>query len=289
MSVVSRVDSEVTTGGLSELISSMGLPVRPSVLEDVDRLLASDDAAVEDLSRLISLDVALSAAVLKVANSPIYSGSRNVGTLHEAVSFLGLKRLRSLLTDVLLRAVLAKSSMALPRFWDVSAKRAFACRTMAEKLNCLDAESAQSFGLFCDVGVPLLAQKFPDYLQTLQLANNDVEQSFTAVEQAAHQTDHALVGAIMARTWGLATPLCLAIRLHHDYNALANGALPKSVGSLIAFSVMAERMIQSFEGRNHSREWEKGGAIALAFLGLNEEEFDELSDVVHEGFGHSVC
>lgn len=58
--------------------------------------------------------------------------------------------------------------------------------------------------------------RFPDYRSTLRVANQSAATSFTEVEQAAHDTDHALIGALMARRWGLPKVVSDAIRLHHD-------------------------------------------------------------------------
>jgi hypothetical protein len=57
--------------------------------------------------------------------------------------------------------------------------------------------------LFFDVDIPLLMYRFPDYGQTLNICNNEAQRTFTEVEQSLHHTDHALIGGIVARSWGL--------------------------------------------------------------------------------------
>lgn len=80
--------------------------------------------------------------------------------------------------------------------------------------------------MFCDVGIPLLMRRFPTYRHTLAACNAETSRSFTQVEQAAHHTDHALVGAMMARSWGVEPLLCQAIRLHHDYAIFQDPKVP---------------------------------------------------------------
>ncbi|HEX5388561.1 MAG TPA: HDOD domain-containing protein [Burkholderiaceae bacterium] len=46
------------------------------------------------------------------------------------------------------------------------------------------------------------------------------DRSFTQTENANHRTDHAVVGAIVARTWRLPQPVAIAIRLHPAFEAV---------------------------------------------------------------------
>lgn len=286
---MNSVETEVKSAGLADLVSSLGIPARPSILEDIEKELKKEDSSMATLTRLVTMDVALSAAVLKVVNSPFYGMSRRAESLAEAISMLGLTRLQSLVTDLVLKNVLSNANMQLPRFWDTSAKRAYACMVMAKKRRYCAPDVAHTFGLFCDVGIPLLLQRFPTYGLTLQNANHETQRRFTDVEQAAHKTDHALVGAIMARSWGLPTNVGLAIRLHHDYDMMVSGETSKEVANLIAMSVLADGIIHLYEGRNNSAEWSKGGTRAQQVLDLQAEEFDELLEDIHHGFNENLA
>ena len=91
----------------------------------------------------------------------------------------------------------------LTSFWDVSGKRSNAMRCLARELPGVEVDIAQSFGLFRDVGIPLLMQRFPEYGWVLRDCNSNPGRSFTEVERAQIETDHALVGSLMARSWGI--------------------------------------------------------------------------------------
>ena len=56
--------------------------------------------------------------------------------------------------------------------------------------------------------------------------------------------------------------------------------------SLVALSLLAERALQAYQGMPDSLEWNKGGARALAYLGLSEEEATDLLDQVTDSFSH---
>jgi HD-like signal output (HDOD) protein len=70
---------------------------------------------------------------------------------------------------------------------------------LASRMRICSANIAHTFGLFCDIGIPLLLERFPDYQETLVLAGNDVNEKFTAIEQKRHSTSHTSIGALMAR------------------------------------------------------------------------------------------
>ena len=146
---------------------------------------------------------------------------------------------------------------------------------------------AHTYGLFTEVGIAILLQRFPGrqgYLSTLDQSNALAEGSITALEQSIHAVDHALVGALTARTWGVSQTAVLATRLHHEYAAWL-GPMPPQVRELLALGLVCETIIQRFqEGLNRHAEWAKGSAVALEALGIDEAELGDWAEDVHEQF-----
>lgn len=270
------------------LVRSIGIPPRPTIVMQLQAEMGQDDPDLRRIASLVSADVAMTAAVLRVVNSPAYGASRKVETVDQAISMIGLKQVSTLVTGLVLRNVLRTDGPQLTRFWDVSSKRAFAMARLARGLRGVDIDVAQTFGLMCDVGIPLLMQRFPDYGQTLKTCNDDMSRSFTEVEQAAHGTDHAMIGGLMARSWGIADSVCLAIRLHHDYTVFRDAHAAPLVTRLIAMGLVAEAAIQRFARMNASTEWNKGGDLALGALMLGDGEFEDWIDTLLEGFALGV-
>jgi len=260
---------------VDQLLRGIVIPPRPSLLADVQKEIASSDPDLARLAQLIGRDVAMSAAVLHAVNSPFYGLTRRVDSLAQAVSLLGLRPIGSLVTGLLLRQALPAKGPNLTRFWDVSAKRSFAMVQLARRLRGVDADQAHAFGLFCDVGIPLLMQRFTDYVETLKQANAEAARAFTAVERERHQTDHALVGSLMARTWGAPVEVCQAIRLHHDYALFHDAAVPEPVSRMVAMGLVAERAIQLHAGMNRGSEWDKAGESAAGTLMLSGTDVED--------------
>jgi len=270
-----------TADPVETLIRSIRIPPRPSLLISMQQELDSPEPSQQAIARIISSDVAMSAALLKLANSSIY-GRRTVKSIDQALLFLGLNQVASLMTGLLARQAISPRHAALAGFWEVSSRRAQAMMVLSRRLHLGAPDVAHTFGLFCDTGIPLMMEKFPDYAETLDLAAASA-QPFARVEHARHLTNHAVIGSLLARNWGLPTDVSWSILHHHDYEVIADRATPESVRSLIAASVLSERAIQNYQGME-SNEWDKGGELACAYFGLQESEASDLADELLEAF-----
>jgi HD-like signal output (HDOD) protein len=232
--------------------------------------------------------VGLTVAVLKTVNSPLYGLSRKAESVEQAVNLIGIKQLSGLVTAIALRTAMRGGSETLSNFYDLSSKRAYALARLAKQLKNVDPQQAQTFGLFCDVAIPLLIARFPTYLDTLALAHTEMERSFTEVEHANHHTDHALIGAIMAKSWGLPHNISLAIRLHHDYAIFLDPKVPRDIGAMVAMGLLAEVAIHRHSGLGLSAEWAKGGDYVAGALVLAPTDIEELLDQLVEDFTSGV-
>ncbi|MDZ4162351.1 MAG: HDOD domain-containing protein [Burkholderiales bacterium] len=284
-----QAEAQLLAHDTDALVKDIGIPPRPSMLVDLQTEMAKDEPNFRRIGALVSTDVAMTVALLKVANSPLYGLSRRCETVDQAVAMLGLKQVGSIVTGLVLRKVLPVNGPQLVRFWDVSGKRAHAMARLARQLGGVGVDVAQSFGLFCDVGIPLLMGRFPTYGKTLKACNEETVLSFTEVEHAAHQTDHALVGGMMARGWGLSPTLYKAIRLHHDYEIFHDRHTPPEIIRLIAMGLVAEVAIQRFAGLNSSTEWNKGGDLAAGALVLSDLDVEETIERLLEDFSQGLA
>lgn len=273
-----------TEQSVDALVKTIRIPPRPSLLADVQAELAQDEPDPKRLAAIIANDVALSASLLKLANSSFFGLRLKAKSVEHAVNLLGLGQCGLLLTGIIARQAIQVEKVSLLKFWDFSSKRAQAMLQMARQMRVCPPDLAHTFGLFCDIGVPLLLDRFPDYAQTLELAHQSVSDSFTVVEELQHATSHAAIGSLMARTWGLPEDVTLAILLHHDYPVLQDRSTDERVRSLIALALLAEHGIQKYQGEEVSCEWVRGGQLACDFLGLSQDEMEDRLEELHDLF-----
>ncbi|MBC3864065.1 HDOD domain-containing protein [Undibacterium jejuense] len=282
----SSISSAANDQSVDSLIKTIRIPPRPSMLIDVQTELACKEPDPRRLAATIANDVALAASLLKLTNSSFFGLRLKASSVEHAVNLLGMRQCGLLMTGIIARQSVQVEKVSLVKFWDFSSKRAQAMSHLAGQMRICSADMAHTFGLFCDIGIPLLMERFPDYQQTLDIASQQFEHKFTETEQQRHSTSHTSIGALMARTWGLPEEVSTAILLHHDYEVLNDGATSETVRSLIALALVAEYSIHKYHGEETLAEWEKGGQLATDFLGLSHDELEDCFEELHEIFNH---
>ncbi|NCS64859.1 MAG: histidine kinase [Hydrogenophilales bacterium CG03_land_8_20_14_0_80_62_28] len=259
---------------LAASLNDIGIPPRPRILELIVLEARADEPDFNYLAELIRADVALAAGLIKTANSPFFGYRQKTRNVRDALAMLGLKAAGNAVAALILRRVFPPPPQ-LQRFWDASERTAQLAAWLVQKVGVrfgVNGEMAYTFALFRDCGIPILLRRFSGYIETLGLANADPIRPFTAVEEAATSTNHAVIGALMAQSWWLPDELFVAIRRHHDFTALDSltEGVQGSSARLIALAQLAEKLHQTETGMNQTREWDKLGGICLSILGLGE-------------------
>jgi HD-like signal output (HDOD) protein len=269
---------------VGELIKSIRIPPRPSLLLELQQELANTEPSPRRIASIIASDVGMSGALLKLANSPFYALRRKATSIEQAITILGMNQCIALMTGFMARQAITSGGPNLDQFWDESAMRAKAMVYLAYKTRACPPDIAHTFGLFCNIGVPLLMGRFADYGDTYALAAQDVERTVTAVEDARHATNHAAIGCLLARNWGLSEDISWAILLHHDHKVIADAATTEGVRTLMALSLLAENAMYLYKGHSEAAEWTKGGEYARRHLGLTSDETGEFVEQLQEMF-----
>jgi HD-like signal output (HDOD) protein len=279
--------SDVVRKEIALAIFDNGIPPRPSVLIEIDKEMNKEDPDFSFLARIISADVSLSAALLKITNSPYYGLDRKVRSVPEALLILGLRLTIQTIAAIELNKAFGKDEH-LDRFWDESGTTARVAGWLAMKLrrNCpIRTEDAYTFALFHDCGIPLLLRPFPEYRLILGAANHDKSRLFTDIEDEEFGTNHAALGAELARSWCLPADMVEGIRHHHSLAQLStcpiSDTLAKSL-PLIAMTLLAEHLVYLKLGIEKSYEWDKNGIEAMKYLNISEEHISALLAECHE-------
>lgn len=263
---------------ISKLLKGIDIPPCPAVLDALVREMKCPDANITRIGRLISQDVALAAGIMKIANSPFFQPARQVGSINEALAFLGIGEVFNLLIkEVLKKSISGDRDLRLERYWDSAAYTAAACAQLALALPGTNRDNAYCFGLFHDCGIPLLMRRYPDYRDTLQLANADGKRDFTRVEETRHGTNHAVIGHLVSRNWGLDPAVSQAILCHHDLAVFEkNDDLPEESLVLIALNLIAEHVVSLYLRDKTEGEWERGRPLAAEIFGLSQAHLNDL-------------
>lgn len=272
-----ELDMALASGPLRDIV----IPPCPELLVALRKEMGKADPEPQVIADIAGRDVAMAASLIRTANSPFYARSRAVTSVSEALGLLGVRMTEKLLTAFLTRNAIRINSPVLEHFWETSTRRAMAMAHIARELYGVDAELAYTCGLFYHVGIPILMQGVKGYAGTLAEALARQDRSFTDTENAAHRTDHAVVGALVARTWRLPSPIYQAVRLHHDFTVLRSSAVPPEVRTLVAMALVADHLVAQHEGVAQGQEWDQYGPECLAYLRVTEVEVDAWVDALH--------
>lgn len=276
---------DVAAADEAALAALRGIPIPPCP-QIVSALLAEARREEPDftrIARLVSADVALAAAVLKLANSPFFGLRRKMQSVKQAAAVLGLRNLLKIIYGVMLKECLGGTKApALRRFWERSNYNAVVCTYFAARRSGVSIDDAYSFGLFHDAGIAVMLQKHADYTQTLKEANAG-PRVVTAVEDERYPTNHVVVGALLGRDWHLPDHVVWAIRFHHDYSIFtaARPGITAEVRALVAIRLLSEHVVARFLNHGDDAEWGRDKATALQHLGWVERDVDDLMRAMH--------
>jgi HD-like signal output (HDOD) protein len=264
---------------MENTLKGIAIPPRPQILLKLGKEMSKEDPDPKIIIRLISTDVGLSAAVLKTVNSPFFGRANKISSVSSAVSLIGIKMAGQIVTGLVVRNAVTGDARVLERFWDSAEKVAGIAAYIASTLPRGPRDDAYSFGLFHDIGIPILMQKFPDYRQTLSMADADAERSLTEVEDARHATNHATLGYLIGKSWFLPELLCEAIRYHHDLSVFEDKEIisPQAL-TLIAITRLAEHFNDEYVRLHNDPEWARIGRPVMDHLGLQETEYLDLRE-----------
>jgi len=263
------------TSSPEELARPINIPPRPSLLMALQHEIGKKDPHVRKIALLLARDPAIAGNLLSRANSALFNLRRRIATVEDAITLIGLDHCGALVTDLLARRALARGPMMMPRFWDVSEKRARGMAYLCAAMKIAPPATAHHFGLFCDIGMPLMTASFPSYLETLRMVNRLESDGLIALENARHRINHAVVGAMLAEHWQIDGDIIAAIRRHHMPHALQDERLARQVRGLIAAHLLVDKAIQDYRGEA-STEWRARGALAMGALALGDADVRDI-------------
>lgn len=254
------------------IVRKMQIPPCPAILASMRRELAREHPDVQRIATEASKDVSSSATLLKTVNSAWYGLVHKARSVQQAIAYLGLERTSLLMAGLLLRNVFPSTKrQAMAAFWEGSTQLALVLAYYAKVLGRRDHDEMHTYGLFRDAGSAVLIHRFDDYDPAAIAANAHFGPSRTELEQARFGTDHAVIGTVLARDWGLPAEMCDAILWHHADFVLDMEERPvaDTTVEMIAFGVLGDRAIERYRGV--ARNEASGHALesALRTLGID--------------------
>lgn len=256
------------------------IPAQPRVLLELRDKIASGNYSVRTLSRIIGQDPGLVALLFKASRSPAFARGRRHEQLDQVVQVIGVAQTYNLVQAAALSMTMSGArSKVFEQFWTRSGEVAELAATIAaDQVTVCNVFPDQAYmaGLFQQCGVPVLMMRFPDYCMNLSPDGPDFWASI-AGEDAKFSVDHASVGYLVARHWGLPDFVCDAIRYQHE----APAGAPASAVSLLSILQLAVQVQLHLHLAADSLRETLGDSL-LEEIGIAPQDLDDyVEDLAH--------
>lgn len=195
----------------------------PSLSPAVNRLLgmlAKRDIDMNLLGRTINSDPSLCGHIMSAANSAFFNRGGQIKAIDQAVSRLGLTKLRRIALSKsvsrIFRGLRTPEAWSMTRFQLHSVATGAAAELLCEYLPVEDSENAFLGGLMHDVGKVLIACGQPVQYAEIEKMVQMTGRDQIEFERDILGTDHAELSGLAVAKWELPFPLARAVAQHHN-------------------------------------------------------------------------
>ncbi|MHB1183246.1 MAG: HDOD domain-containing protein [Desulfobulbia bacterium] len=218
------------------------LKTLPHVAIKVTQLVNDDRSTMQDFEEIIKLDPVLVTRLLRLVNSPYFGLSQKVESISKAVAFAGMKQLRNLVAVEGLRGLFKgeDADFSAPKLWMHSATVAILSGMIAKRIFGKDGEDVFLAGIIHDIGLIVENQIAGEALREACKAYREGKGTLIECERNAIGADHAEVGYLLTKDWGLPQEVLGSVKSHH---LAKQGKSVSSTGSILQLAeFMAGKM-----------------------------------------------
>ena len=197
----------------------IGLPTLPTVISKLIKVVDNPKTSVSSLSNLISTDQALTARILKMANSAYYGFSREIYTVNMAIVVMGFNAVKEMgLSLSVFDAFKDLSNIKhfdAAQFWQHSIGSGVAAKMLANRYVKKLAGEAFVAGLLHDIGKVVVSQYMHKEFAEIMTRVADNTISLEDAELDVLGTNHSEIGGWLTDRWRLPVVISECIKHHH--------------------------------------------------------------------------
>lgn len=278
------------TDVLDRLKKSAAIPSMPQVITRFLEIAEDPDFRYDDMVEVLGTDPGMVGDVLRLANSAFFGVTKQIDSLKQATTLLGVKRVRSL---VIGRYMVDQVGQAVPDCIDLSYywRRSLATGVLATKFVSLhrpqERDAAFIAGLLADIGVIVMANGLRDeYEDIARLYTPDCTEDMMEKERARFGVTHADVSAMVLAHWKLPANICDAVAAQDpESDASAAGGEPSLANAIHGASIVACLLAHQPEvdviAEQCARAADIGGVGLSALVRMLDEIGTEIESLAH--------
>jgi HD-like signal output (HDOD) protein len=176
----------------------------PDIFIRLKTVVDDPESSMADVADVVAADPALTARLLKIANSPFFAFPARITTVARATSLLGTQQIH----DLVLATTVTEAFSGIPidiismrEFWSNSIRCGLLSRRLAQECNVLDSERLFVEGLLHDIGHLIMYQSLPEASAAALRESQQQDRPLFLVERELIGCDYGQVGSALMDSW----------------------------------------------------------------------------------------
>jgi putative nucleotidyltransferase with HDIG domain len=199
------------------------LPQFPEHIMELKNMLNDPKSDIREISKIISRDPALTAEIIKFSNSALFSVTKTISSITDAIKIIGFRGLKSMIysygTKIVLDSRYSDSKaklMEMEKIWDHSYKVAFFAFNLARSIFSKNKlEEIYIAGILHDLGKILVFAINPKITEKINYICQEKGIPIRIIEELSSGYNHSAIGGMIAKKWNFPESLISAIEYHH--------------------------------------------------------------------------
>lgn len=259
-----------------------GLPSLPSSLNKVIKLCKSKDSKIEDISREIQKNPALTTELIKLSNAAVYMQRKRITNIEDAIRVIGSNNIINIIYGVSSRSIVEATFPKVESEWEHANKTSAYAIQIAKDYGYNKAISTVGVGgLLHDIGkfvmLSIENQQLDEINNLIKLRNSEASRS---IEELSIGISHSEIGAFIARKWNF-PPVLEAIIEYHQQPYLA----PEEFRDEVAIVYLANMMTNKLGG---SAYYSVDASILEKFNLAEPEKFEKYLEQLATAFSSII-
>lgn len=267
--ITHRIDVDELQTDLKELA------VSPQILPKLQQMVSDCNTNPDDIRDMVRMDPALSAMILKTANSAYFNPGYHIDSVDDAIMQLGFSDVYQIVTLLAFTDLLAQPletyGMSAGQFWRRSVSCALAMERLARKYS-EDPGVAYTIGLLHGIGMVFVERELASRQASVSFRSKLPEDvAIAAEEMQVFGVNHAKVGAAAMRAWGFSDEIVVPVFCQFEPSEAGRH---ERMACLISF---AKRMIPTIINDQVEGVTLPGpDPLLIALLHLSKEEYQKV-------------
>ncbi|MCF8070555.1 MAG: HDOD domain-containing protein [Desulfobacterales bacterium] len=191
----------------------------PQVAQQIMSVVEDPDSSVAEVAKIVQYDPSITANILRVCNSAYTSSPRQVDSVQDAITFLGLDKLVEIVLINCGSEDLKKGHKGYGLdegdLWKNSIFSALIAKQIAEKMKNPNKQLIFTASMLKDIGKVILSRYVADSFTKINNLVQNEGLSFKDAEKKVIGIDHTELGALVAKIWKFSPKMIYMIRNHH--------------------------------------------------------------------------